>query len=94
MAYLIFAIALLVVFISGIWVVKKFRIKYQPNRWLAGFLGPFIIIVPLITAPSLPSVVWAMLIVLFIWTNIYFFEVSREMLETGKTKTGFGRRTL
>lgn len=93
MAYLIFALALLIVFISGIWVVKKFRTKYQPNRWFAGFFGPFIIIIPLITAPSLPPVVWAMLIIMFIWTNIYFFEVSREMLETGKTKTGFGRRT-
>ncbi|GAB2317862.1 hypothetical protein IRB23SM22_01190 [Alkalibacterium sp. s-m-22] len=92
MTYLIFALGLLIVFISGIWVVKKFRTKYKPNRWFAGFLGPFIIIVPLIVAPSLPPVIWTVLIVLFIWTNIYFFEVSREMLETGKTKTGFGRR--
>lgn len=93
MAYLIFAVALLLVFISGIWAVKKFRTKYKPNRWLAGFFGPFIIIVPMIVAPSLPPLVWSILIVLFIWTNIYFFEVSREMLETGKTKTGFGRQS-
>lgn len=93
MEYILFSVALLVVFLSGIWVVKKFRTKYQPNRWFAGFLGPFVLIVPLIITPNLPSVGWVMLITVFIWTNIYFFEASKQMLESGKIKTGFGRKS-
>ncbi len=93
MEYVLFAVALLLVFVSGVWVVKKFREKYQPNRWIAGFLGPFVLIVPLVLYPNLPNLIWVLLIVVFIWTNIYFFESSREMLESGKIKTGFGRKS-
>ncbi|WP_423190402.1 hypothetical protein ACO1PF_05940 [Alkalibacterium sp. f15] len=93
MEYILFTVSLLIVFLSGIWVVKKFRTKYQPNRWFAGFLGPFVLIVPLVAFPNLPNLIWVILIVVFIWTNIYFFETSKEMLESGKIKTGFGRKS-
>ncbi|WP_440894700.1 hypothetical protein ACS127_08975 [Amphibacillus sp. Q70] len=70
-------------------VIRKVRRKYQPNRWLVGFIGPFILIIPTILFPNLPFLVWALLAIIFCWTNIYFFETTREMLDSGKIKTGF-----
>lgn len=89
MNYLLFAVVIFAVFMSGLWAVKKVKEKYNPNRWIVGFLGPFILIVPLVVYPDLPSVIWGALVILFIWTNIYFFETTKEMLESGRIKTGF-----
>ncbi|SEO56644.1 hypothetical protein SAMN04488134_10919 [Amphibacillus marinus] len=89
MTYFIFALSLLTIVLSGIWLVRQFRKRYQPNRWLVGFIGPLILILPLIFTPNLPNFLWVGLITLFCWTNIYFFETTRMLLETGKIKTGF-----
>lgn len=93
MTYFIFAAVLFIVFLTGIKVVKKFRKHYQPNRWLVALLGPFLLITPLILTPNLPASIWLVLAMLFIWTNIYFFETTRFLLESGKIKTGFKRQT-
>lgn len=89
MNYFIFAFILFLVVISGLWLTRKFREKFQPNRWLVGFLGPLVLIVPSILIPYLPFYIWAVLALIFCWTNIYFFETTRVMLEAGKIKTGF-----
>lgn len=93
MAYFVFAIILFSVVISGLWITRKFRNKYQPNRWIVGFIGPLLLIIPSIFFPDLPFFVWAVLAILFCWTNIYFFETTRVMLETGKIKTGFKQQS-
>lgn len=93
MEYFIFAVGTFIVFLAGIKVVNKFREHYQPNRWIVALLGPFILILPLIFTPNLPAFVWFVLATIFIWTNIYFFETTKYLLDTGKIKTGFKRQT-
>ncbi len=93
MEYLIFAVGTLAVFLTGIKAVNLFRQHYQPNRWIVALLGPFVLILPLIFTPQLPGFMWLILATFFIWTNIYFFETTRYLLESGKIKTGFRKQT-
>lgn len=89
MDYAIFAVFIFITLLSGVGVIKKVKKKYNPNRWLVAFCSPLLIIVPLIFIPWMPSFVWWGLIILFIWSNIYFFETTKELIESRKIRVGY-----
>ncbi|WP_027632805.1 hypothetical protein [Clostridium hydrogeniformans] len=62
--------------------VKKIKI----NRWIIGGVSPLFLIVPKIIFGEIPSIIWGILLFLFIESVVMFFELSRMMIDNKQVK--------
>lgn len=60
--------------------------KVKINRWILAFISPFIIIVPKLIFPDMPGSVLSILILLFIFSTILFFETTRLFIANKEIK--------
>ncbi|WP_040212581.1 hypothetical protein [Clostridium polynesiense] len=67
-------------------LTKKITKKYKINRWVLGFLSPFVILVPVFLFDELPGFVWRILLIIFSVMCIMFFEITRQMVEKNELK--------
>jgi hypothetical protein len=81
--YIIFFIALV---LGSVYITRVLLRRFRINRWIVGFLAPFILIVPSIVFKEINTVVWNILIVIFCVLCIMFFEITRTLLENNEIK--------
>lgn len=85
---LIFAVLGIILVLGGVkltnYLVKEKEMKI--NRWIIGFIAPWILIIPSIAFESLPDIVWQILSTVFALMCIMFFEISRIMAEENRIK--------
>lgn len=81
--YIIFFIALV---LGSVYITRALLKRFRINRWIIGFLAPFILIVPSIVFKEINTVVWNILIVIFCVLCIMFFEITRTLLENNEIK--------
>lgn len=85
---LIFAVLGIILVLGGVkltnYLVKEKKMKI--NRWIIGFISPWILIIPSIAFESLPDIVWQILGTVFALMCIVFFEISRIMVEENRIK--------
>ena len=81
--YIIGFIAVLLISLRLTRVITK---RYKVNRWILAFTSPFIILIPKIVFPGLPSWAWLILFMTFSFTCIMFFEITRIMVENNEIK--------
>lgn len=62
--------------------VKKMKI----NRWIIGGTSPLFLIIPKIMFGEIPSIIWGILLFLFIGSVVMFFELSRIMIDNNEVK--------
>ncbi len=78
---LLTVVGIIALLLVNIWLVKLLKSKVNWNRWIVAFIGPLFLIIPLILPYEFPNFIWVLFLFIFIFTNIYFFESSREMVE-------------
>ena len=81
--YIIFFIALV---LGSVYITRVLLRRFRINRWIVGFLAPFILILPSIVFKEINTVVWNVLIVIFCVLCIMFFEITRTLLENNEIK--------
>ena len=81
--YIIFFIALV---LGSVYITRVLLRRFRINRWIVGFLAPFILILPSIVFKEINTVVWNVLIVIFCVLCIIFFEITRTLLENNEIK--------
>lgn len=85
---LIFAVLGILLVIGGVkltnYLIKEKGMKI--NRWIIGFVSPWILIIPSIAFESLPDIIWQILGTVFALMCIMFFEISRIMAEENRIK--------
>lgn len=60
--------------------------KIKLNRWILAFASPFIIIIPKLIFSNMPKIVFIILILLFIFCTVLFFETTRLFVEKKEIK--------
>lgn len=81
--YIIFFIALI---LGSGYLTKALTRRFRINRWVVGFMAPFVLIIPAIAFKEINTIVWNILIVIFCIMCIMFFEITRTLLENDKIK--------
>lgn len=80
-------ILVIILFVLGsVYLTKAITKKYKVNRWIIGFSSPFIVLIPLLIFKELPIWAWAILLIIFSFMCIMFFEITREMVEKNEIK--------
>lgn len=76
-------ISFMMIFVlSSLYLCRKIMKKFKINRWIIGFSAPLVLIIPKILFKNINSVVWSILIGIFMVLYILFFEINREISET------------
>jgi hypothetical protein len=83
---LIWGCGLFLIVIGGVKLTHILTKKYKINRWVIGFVAPFILIVPSILFENIHPIVWNVLQIVFSLLCIIFFEITRTMLENNRIK--------
>ena len=76
----IYIVAVFLLIFASVKLTKLILAKYHLNRWMIGAISPFVLIVPSILFPHLPTAVWLVLGTIFTVLCVMFFEISRELL--------------
>lgn len=77
---------IIILVLINIRLVKIVRQNFNWNRWIVALVGPLFIILPLIFFENISAFLWIIFLFIFMFSNIYFFESTREMVEKGKIK--------
>ena len=86
MGKVIYIFGVIVFLIISINLTRIITKRFKINRWILAFASPLIILVPKIAFPRLSSWVWIILFVIFSFTCIMFFEITRTMVENNEIK--------
>ena len=86
MIRVLYIIGLIAFLLLSLWLTRIITRRYKVNRWILAFTSPFIILVPKIAFPGLPSVVSVILFMIFSFTCIMFFEITRMLVENNEIK--------
>ena len=86
MGKVLYIIGLIVFLLISIKLTKIITKRFKINRWVLAFTSPLIILVPKIALPGLSSWVWIILFMIFSFTCIMFFEITRMMVEDNEIK--------
>lgn len=85
--YKMLYILVTIIFVLGsVYLTKEITKRYKVNRWVIGFSSPFVIIIPLLIFKELPVWAWVIILLVFSFMCIMFFEITREMLENNQLK--------
>lgn len=60
--------------------------KIKINRWILAFVSPFIVIIPKLIFPKMPRIILVLLISIFAFCTVLFFETTRLFLENKEIK--------
>jgi len=82
--YIVFFMALVV---GTVLFTRSIDKKIKLNRWVLGGVAPFLLIVPSIVFKEINSVIWNVLLVIFVVICIMFFELTRIRMEEKEAKS-------
>lgn len=77
----IYIISIIMYVLGSIYLSRKIIKNFNPNRWIIAFLSPFVIIVPVFLIKNINPVIWSILIAIFIFLCILFFEINTNISE-------------
>ncbi|WP_051986397.1 hypothetical protein [Clostridium amazonitimonense] len=60
--------------------------KIKVNRWVIAGVSPLILIVPRMLFKEISPIIWNILLLIFLFFVIMFFEITRIMIESKKLK--------
>ena len=83
----IYVISIIMFVLGSIYLSRKLMKKFKLNRWIIAFTSPFILIVPVLLFKTINPIIWSILIVIFIFLCILFFEINTNISETRGIKT-------
>lgn len=83
----IYIISIIMFVLGSIYLSRKLMKKFKLNRWIIAFSAPLILIIPVILFKTINPIVWSILIVMFIFLCILFFEINTNISETRGVKT-------
>ncbi|SHJ33571.1 hypothetical protein SAMN05444401_2813 [Clostridium amylolyticum] len=85
--YKMLYIVITILFLLGsVYLTKEITKRYKVNRWIIGFSSPFVILIPLLIFKELPIWAWTILLIIFSFMCIMFFEITRQMVENNEIK--------
>ena len=86
MIRLIYIVGLIAFLLLSLKLTRIITRRYKVNRWILAFASPFIILIPKIAFPRLHSWIYVILFMIFSFTCIMFFELTRMMVENNEIK--------
>ncbi len=86
MSKVLYIFGAIVFMLFSVNLTKEITKRYKVNRWILAFTSPLILIIPLIFFKGLSQWVWIILFLIFSFTCIMFFEITRVMVEENKLK--------
>lgn len=78
----IYIICIMIFVLGSIYLSRKLMKKFKLNRWVIAFSSPLILIVPALLLKNISNITWSILIAIFIFLCILFFEINTDISET------------
>lgn len=82
----LYIIFLMVIVLASVKFTKAMTKRFKLNRWIIGFTAPLVLIIPSLLFNNIPPIIWNILSIIFSVMCIMFFEITRNLLESGKYK--------
>lgn len=77
----IYIVSIMMFVLGSIYLSRKLIKKFKMNRWVIAFSAPFILIIPVLLFKNISNIIWWILIAIFAFLCILFFEINTHISE-------------